>query len=74
MPEYFTIDEIEQFLRDDVQKEGGAAKWCRKHKITHMKQSIHMIANGSAASLSGILPIIGVEKVTMYRSIDGSKS
>lgn len=66
MTELLTIDQIEQRLRAEVYAAGGAKKWTKKHRL-HMDHALHMIANGSAASLPLVLDALGMEKVTLFQ-------
>jgi len=67
MAELFTIDEIEQHLREEVARAGGSKKWSRKHKV-YLNHALHMLDNGSAASLENVLHALGMERVVLYRS------
>ena len=69
MSELFTIDELEKHLRDAVAEAGGVKKWIRKHKASGFDHCLHMIENGSAASLDRVLPIIGFRRVTRYEPL-----
>lgn len=62
---HFTIDEIEQKLRDDVRAVGGAVKYNRKHKL-YMTHSLHMLDNGSAASLPNVLEVLGLKQIRCF--------
>jgi hypothetical protein len=73
MSELFTIDEIEKHLREEVAEAGGAKKWCRKHKID-MSHAIHMVENGSAASLDRVLYALGLRQVIRYEPIAPAKT
>lgn len=66
MDDLFTIDDIEQYLRIEVESAGGARKWCRKNKVS-MDHALHMIENGSAASIDRVLDALGMEKVIRYK-------
>ncbi len=68
MSELFTIDEIEAYLRDEVARAGGAKKWCRQHKVD-MSHALHMIENGTAASIPRILEPLGFRQVTRYEPL-----
>jgi hypothetical protein len=65
MSELFTIDEIEKLLREEVVAAGGAKKWCVKNNVS-MGHALHMVENGTAASLPRVLDVLGLEKVTRY--------
>ena len=69
MSKLFTVDEIERYLREEVMRAGGAKKWCRKHKI-NMDHAIHMIENGSAASLDRVLDALEFRKVIRYEPVN----
>jgi len=73
MSELFTLEEIQRHLREEVAQAGGANKWLRKHKATGFDHCLHMIDNGSAASLDGVLPLLGLKKVVRYEAV-GSRS
>lgn len=60
-----TQKDIEQRLREEVKAAGGAKKWCRKNNVS-MNHALHMVENGSAATLDKILDVLGLEKVTRY--------
>jgi hypothetical protein len=66
MPEFFTKAEVEQILRENVAECGGSAKkWCRKNKV-NMDHALHMVANGSAATLPAVIEKLGFRAVTLY--------
>ena len=69
MKELWTIDDLELFLRDEVMRAGGAKKWCKKHNI-HMSHAMHMIENGTAASIDRVTEALGYRKVTRYEAVD----
>jgi hypothetical protein len=68
MADLLTIEEIEQQLRDAVVAAGGASKWCKKNGVS-MQHALHMVSNGSAASLPHVLDKLGFERVTRFKRI-----
>lgn len=61
-----TQDELEAALRDAVAAAGGAKKWARKHDVS-MAHALHMLDNGSAATLGRVLQATGYQRVVMVR-------
>lgn len=67
MAEIFTEKEVEEYLRQEVQEAGGAAKWLKKHKMfMFYKHILHMFDNGSAATLPQVLDTLGFVRKTVY--------
>lgn len=69
MSELLTKAELEKLFSDEVEKAGGAKKWLKKHGLEYYRHSLHMIANGSGATLSGIPDALGYRAVTRYERI-----
>ena len=68
MDDLVPIDQLEAHLRREVVAAGSAKKWCRKNKVS-MSHAIHMVENGSAASLDPVLWALGFRKVTRFERI-----
>lgn len=68
MTELFTEAEVEKYMREEVADAGGPKKWLRKNKVHGFDHILHMIANGSAATLPHILPALGFKRVTRYEA------
>jgi hypothetical protein len=68
MSEIFTKDEVEKYLREEVEAVGGAKKWCRKHNV-NMDHALHMVADGSAATLPRVIGVLGFREVIRYEPI-----
>lgn len=69
MDDVITIDQLEAHLRREVVAAGNAKKWCRKNKVS-MEHALHMVANGSGATLPTVLNALGFRKVVRYERID----
>lgn len=68
MDDLVTTDQIESHLMREVAAAGGAKKWCRKNKVS-MDHALHMVANGSAATLPTVLSALGFRKVVRYERV-----
>lgn len=67
MSELFTQQEIEAHLRDEVREAGGAKKWLKRHKLgSQFDHVLHMVENGSAATLPRIQYALKFKTVIMY--------
>ena len=62
MSDDLTQSELEAALRDAVAAAGGAKKWCRENGVS-MNHALHMIENGTGATLDGVLRALGYERV-----------
>lgn len=71
MSELFTTDELERYLREEVMRAGGAKKWCKKNGV-YMGDALHMVSNGSAATLDRVCLALGFRKITRYEPIHES--
>ena len=70
MAELFTLEEVERCMREAVRDAGGAKKWLRKKKLgTQYDHVLHMIEDGRAATLTGMLAHVGFERVNMFKPI-----
>jgi hypothetical protein len=67
-----TQKELEDRLRKEVENAGGAKKWCRKHNVL-MDHALHMIVNGTAATLPNVLDRLGFRAVTRYEPREAVK-
>ena len=63
MPELFTQEELQRYMREEVLRAGGAKKWLRKNKVFGSDHMLHMVTNGDAATLSNCLAALGFRKV-----------
>lgn len=69
MAELFTEAEVEKFMREEVADAGGAKTWLRKNKVYGCDHVLHMVTNGSAATLDRILPVLGFKRVIRYEAV-----
>lgn len=70
MSELFTTKQLEAMLRDAVEAAGGAKKWCLKNNVFGHAYSLHMIADGRAATMRDVLRALGFRAVVRYEKIE----
>jgi hypothetical protein len=72
MAEIFTADEVATYMRHEVDAAGGARKWLRKHRMLSEAHIIHMIEDGTAATIPRFLSELGFRQIVRYEAIDRS--
>ena len=66
MSEIFTIEQVQQHLRDEVAEAGGAKKWLRKNKVFGCDHILHRVQNGDAATLPRVMKVLKFRRVDRY--------